>query len=840
MRDFFVRSIPQAVRSLLRAPTFSVVAVLTFAIGIGGAATMFTAVSAAFLQPLAYPDADRLVMIWQTQPGNPRIPISMLNMLDWEAQNHSLAHLAAVNQGTSNVAVGAGASASSAAAAPTPGGGELGQAQHLSVAAVTAGFFPTLGVQPILGRTFNAQEASAKGGPHVAVIGYRFWQRAFGRDPNVLQRTLQIEGVPFAILGVMPRGFLYPGGAEIWEPLDAGSGGDRSAHNYEVVGRIRPGLDLAGARTDMQALNRRLAQEYPAANSGYDVALVPLREDLLGGTSKVLLLLLGAVGFVLLIACANVVNLLLARSIARQSDTILRLALGAQRGALLRPFLIESAVLALCGGLLGAAIAVASARLLAGLAPPTVLPPEALRVDGRVLLFTFTIALVVGLLCGLVPALQGARLDLRATLAAARVLGSGRRSMNALIVAEIAIAFVLLVGAGLLIRSAGRLETVDPGFSVQHVSLLRFDLGGVAGSRFDEEAWRVRFFNQLAERAAAIPGVRAVGLINEPPLLDHSYNGTLLLDGAGGAGDVGGAGGQGGLGGQGGEGGAQEHTAHYRLIAGDYLGTLGIRLVRGRAFTAEDGAGSPKVALVNQRLARELAGGADVLGRRVRIPGMDDIKDWATIVGVVADVHHRGLARRPPAEVYFPLVQRPARSFEMALLVRAEGDPGALRQRLAEVLHGLDGALPLRFEAFSGLLNADLAAPRLRARLLGAFAAVALILSAIGIFGVVSYAVSRRRREVGIRIALGASMRRVQVLIVRDGLRPVLIGIGVGAAAALLLTGLLTTLLFEIEVHDPFTYAAVAALLIFAAVVATYVPALRASEVEPSVALRSE
>jgi putative ABC transport system permease protein len=805
MSESLVRDVRIALRSLLRTPLFTVIAVLTLALGIGGTATMFTAVNSAFLQPLPYPDADRLTMVWQTFKENRRVPVSMLNALDWVNDNRSFEHMAAYGWGTVNVTSG-------------------DEPQRSPVALVTRDFFSVMGLPPLQGRTFSAEEM-VKGGPPAVIIGERLWRRVFQADPAAVGKPIGVEGVPYTVVGVMPEKLSFPEKAEIWLPLPSEDGSQRTAHNYRVVARLKEGTSLAQAQAEMDNLGRQLASAYPEANAEYGIAVTSLRRDLLGRTGPVLLLLLGAVFLVLLIACANVVNLLFVRSVARQGETTVRLALGANRPALVRPFLLESVLLALLGGGLGLALAFAGRRLLTGLAPAGVLDPQSFQVDGVVVFFTFLLTLAVGLVCGLAPSFRASRQDLRTALAAGgrSVLGNaGRRSMNALIVAEVALAFVLLVGAGLLIRSAQRLQAVDPGFKADNVALLSLSMGGLPGSKYNDDAWRVRFFSQLLDRTAALPGIRAAGLVSQLPLSGGSFNGTLEVEDKSAGAEP------------------REELAHYRLIGGGYFSALGIPVLRGRPFSGQDRGGAQLVAIVNNDLARTIAGEGDVLGQRVKIPGMDGVKDWATVVGVVGDVRHSGLARDPVPEVYFPYEQRPGRTWEMTLAARGEGSAITTAQRVREEIRVLDPGLPAELNTMSALLDADLAQPRFRALLLGAFAAIALILAAVGIFGVVSYAVSRRNREVGIRMALGADRGSVRKLMLLGGLSPVLLGIVIGIVTAFVLTRVLASLVFEVKTSDPLTFVAVALVLTAAAFAATYVPALRATRVDPVDVLRTE
>jgi putative ABC transport system permease protein len=801
--DALRRDLALAARGLFRAPGFTAAVVLTLALGIGGTATMFTAVDAAFLHPLPYPGSGCIAMVWQTWKESRHVAASMLDAVDWGKRSHSFEHLAAFSPGPVNVTAGA-------------------EPRRVTAANVAQDFFGAIGVQPRTGRTFNDQEM-LNHGPRAVIVSDGLWRRVFAGDPGKLGRRLSVEGVEYPVIGVMPAGFDFPEKAEVWLPLPSEDGTARSAHNYSVIGRLAAGVSMERAQADMDTVAAALARDYPDADAGYGIAVVPLRRDLLGPTGPLLLLLLGAVSLVLLIACANVANLLFARSLARRGEATVRLALGASRRALVRPFVIESVVLSLAGGALGLALAATASRFLAGLAPARVLDPASFRIDGWVLLFTFLVALAVGILCGLAPALRASRQDLRTALSAGgRGVAEGRRGMRALIAAEVAVAFVLLVGAGLLLRSAWRLQEVDPGFQPDRVTLLGFAMGGLPGSRYDDTAWRSRFFSQLLERTAALPAVRKAGLINDPPLSGSSSNGTLELE------DVAG------------EAPGQTRTAHYRLIGGDYFGTLGIPVLRGRTFSGEDRAEAPKVAVVNEAMARELGGAEKAIGRRVRMPGMDGVEDRAAIVGIVGNVRHRGMARDPVSEIYFPFVQRPLRTWRMSLAVKSDAAPETLERSLREQARALDPGLPAEAGTMDGLLAADLAQARFRARLLAGFAATALALAAVGIFGVVSYAARRRHREVGIRMALGADRGAVQTLMMREGMAPVVLGMAAGIAAALALTRLLASLVYEVDVADPATFLGVALLLGLAALLATYFPSEWAARVDPVEALRAQ
>jgi putative ABC transport system permease protein len=797
-REFLI-----SLRSLARAPLFTSMVVLTFGVGLGGTSALFSGVSAAYLQALPFPSEDRLVSVWQTRQENLRIAASMLNFLDWKEQSGSFERMAAYSSAPINVTGGR-------------------EPQRVTAGFVTHDFFSVLGTPPEHGRIFSAEEFN-QSRSSVVVISRSLAEMAFSGDPDPVGKTMEMEGAPFQVIGIMPRAFDFPDHARLWLPLPTKDGSTRSGHNYQVVARSKAGTSVPRAQAEMQTIAARLAQAYPEENGAYGIAVVPLREDLLGRSGAVLLLLLGAGGLVLLVGCANVINLLLARSLARVGETTVRLALGARRSAVVRPFVIESLLLAFLGGAFGLMLAFWASRTLSSLLPEQVLPPGGLRIDGSVLLFTFALTLGVGLLCGLAPATRASRADLRSALTAGArgSLGASQRGLSTLVTVEVALACVLLVGAGLLLRSARRLEAVDPGFDARGVALLEFSMNGLGGSRYENPGWRSRFFDQLLDRATVLPQVQAVGAITQVPLAGGSYNGTLLLDAPGRSSPDAGM------------------PAHYRLIGGQYFQALRIPLYRGRYFSRDDRFGAPLVAVVNERMAHDIAPGGSAIGQRVKIPGMDGIDDWAAIVGIVGDVRHRSLARDPVPEIYFPYAQRPERTWGMTVVARGKGDPAGLARRVREEAKALD-SVPVDLATMPELVDRQLAPLRFRSQLLGLFAAVALLLTAIGIFGVVSYTVERRNREVGIRMALGADRGTVRRLVVRRGMAPVLVGMAAGVGASFVLMRFLTSLAEGMPLLDPVTFGVVVLLLGGIAFLASYLPAVRASRIEPVVVLKSE
>jgi putative ABC transport system permease protein len=800
MLEKWMKELWVALRSLVRVPLFTATVVTTLGIGIGGTVTLFSGVSAAYFRELPFPAAERLAAVWQTRQNNPRVRASMLNFLDWEEQNSSFEHMAAYSAGQVNVTSG-----------DVP--------ERTSAAFITEHFFSVLGISPQQGRMFAAED-TAKNAPEVVVISYSFARRIFPGDSNPAGKILNIEEAPFQVIGVMPPGFDFPDNAQLWLPLSSDDGTARSAHNYQVVARQKPGKGLKLAQADMETVAARLAQAYPKDNKDFGISVVPLRQDLLGRSGAILLLLFGAVALVLLICCTNVISLLLARTLARDGETTLRLVLGASRPALVRPFLVESCVLALLGGVFGLLLTFLVSRTISGLLPEQLLSQGPVGIDGPALLFTFGLTLAIGLLCGLAPALKAAQTDLRSALASTRTT-RGLRGLSILVAAEVALACILLLGAGLLIRSVLRLEAIAPGFDPRGVALVDFSMGGLEGSRYADPSWRALFFDQLLEHVAAMPEVDAVGAINQAPLSGRSYNGTLLLEpGADRPADDG-------------------YEAHYRLIGGRYFQAVRIPLIQGRNFSPNDRAGSPLVAIVNQLMARTIAPDGQAIGLRVKIPGMDLVEDWATVVGIVGDIRHRGLHRDLAPEIYFPYSQRPLNTSEMTIVARGTGAPLALARRIGDEAQRM-APVPVELETMSDLYDRQLEPFRFRARILSLFAVVALILASIGIFGVVSYTTARRTREIGIRMALGADRWLVCLHMIARGMVPVLIGISAGLAATLALSPFLASLADGIPLRDPLTFAIVIFFLGAITVLANYLPARQASRIEPLQVLKAD
>ncbi|HJR59958.1 MAG TPA: ABC transporter permease [Vicinamibacterales bacterium] len=800
MRDFRL-----AVRSLLRVPVFAAVAVLTLAIGLGTTTLMFTTANAAFLQPLPF-RSDGLVRLWQVSPRSSTIAIPPQVWRDWRQELKSVSALAAA-AGAGSVNVSNGPDADRAVAA-----------------SVSRNFFDTFGVSPVVGRGFSAEEATPNG-PVAVVISHGLWDRFFGRAADVLARRLVIEGVACQIVGVLPADFNYPQNADLWVTFERLPDPNRSrtAHEYEVIGRLADGATLATAQAELEAVTRNLhVADADMRSEGYGVRAADLRADLLDSSTRPVTLLMAAVACLLLIACANVVNLLLARSVSRQGQTTLRIALGASKRDIMRIFVMESLALSVAGGLLGALLMIWAGDLATGLIPETFTKGSALRPDLTVFLVLVALMFLVGLLCGLVPARHASHLDLRTTLAAGSPsLASEPRAMRVMVGFEVALGVMLVAGAGLFVNSLVQLEGVDPGFRREGAVVATFNLGSAPGSAYETPQARARFFDRLLEDVGTVPGVRAAGVTSSFPFA-FSPNALLEEEGVP-------------LGQWG-----KAPSTHYRIVGGAYFEAMGVALRGGRLFGDADRIGAPLVAIVNEATVRILWNGENPIGRRVRMRNVDNVEAFATIVGVVADMRHRGLTRPAASEVYFPYRQRPVRTFGMTLVAQSDIDAASLTTSMRVVVRKIDPAVPVRLAPITDTLDTQLAAARFRTRLFAGFATTAVALAAFGIFGVVSYMVAARKREMGIRLALGARAAHVRRLVLRRALSPVIIGLVAGVTAALFASRLLSGLLFGIDRSDPVTYAVAGGLLLGAAVAAAWWPAHRATRVDPLTTLRAQ
>jgi len=789
-----------AFRILRKSPGFTAVATIALALGIGANTAIFSVIHAVLLRPLPYTDPAAIVEINEAMRGSLQ-SVSPPNFLDWKSQNRTLSGIAAYQDSTM-----------------TLGGGSV--AQRLDAGFVGADLFGVLGVSPFMGRGFLASE-ERQGGALVVVLGYGIWQRRFGADPQMVGRSLKFEGKDYQVIGVMPRSFTFPGEIDLWFPLvltDRDTNpGQRGAHYLNVVARLKPGVSVEQAYADLSAIERSIATQFSTVQ-GYGVWVRPLLDAMVGDVRRPLLMLLGAVGFVLLIACVNVSNLLLARAAGRRVEIAVRCALGAGRWRIVRQLLAESVMLSLAGGLLGVLLAGWGVRALSSVLPQDLPRSSSIDVNGLVLLFSVLVSVSTGLLFGVAPAAYASTPDLSAFLKDARRDGrsaSGHGTFRSvLIAAEVALALVLLAGAGLAIRSFERLNRIDPGFDPNHVLSLSLSL---PEARYPDVASVARFYKTYVEALAAQPGVIAAGAVMRPPLSQGGLGGTFSIIGRD-AGD--------------------DQRMQVRPATPGYFETLRIPVRRGRYFSAIDGELGAHVAIVSDEAARRFWPGEDPIGKRIRIHVSIGVREREReIVGVVGDVKIRTLEAAAAPVVYVPHAQYVAD--EMTVVVRTAGEPLASVPLVTAQLAQIDREVALtNVRPAERMVSASVAQPRFRMLMLGLFALIALGLAAVGLYGVMAYSVGERRGELGLRIALGADSGDVLRLVLRQGLMPVGIGIAVGLLGAGALTRIMSTLFFDVSPFDPITFTAVPVLLAVVAAIACYIPARRATRVDPLAALR--
>jgi putative ABC transport system permease protein len=798
-----IQDLKYSARMLTKNPGFTAVAVLTLALGIGANTAIFSVVNAILLRPLPYKDPGQLVQIWETNPlrGFPEFPASPPNFFDWRDQNHSFSQISAVQYDDYNL-TGAGAPI------------------RVFGIDVTPNIFALLGAKPELGRVFTETEDDPKNSK-VAMIGHSLWQTQFGSDPSIIGRTIVLDAKSYTVVGVMPASFRYPeADTQIWSPLilPEDSKTARGAHWLSVVARLKPGISFDQAQAEMQTIAGRLENQYPASNKDWNVFLRPLRKEVIGNIQTALLVLLGAVGLVLLIACSNVANLQLARTSARRREIAIRAALGAGRRRIVRQLITESLLLAVVGSALGLLLAWWGTAALLKLDTEGIPRQSEIGIDGSVLLFTAGVAFITSLLFGLVPAMQSASLDLTTTLKE----GTGSRGSSAgrfrqiLVVSEVALAMVLLVGGGLLVRSFTRLLNVSPGFNPENILTFRVQL---PDAKYPKKEDNQAFFRELFARVGALPGVESVGSTLSLPLTNNASNLQFRLDG------------------QAQDPGTKPSSAQYNIVSPDYFRTMGIPVLRGRVFTAADTNDSQPVLVINQAMARRFWPDTDPIGQRIVVSDRQSAP--REIVGVIGDIRQTALDKAANPEMYTCLFQKGVGS--ASLVVRSKMAPLSLTSAVTEQVHSLDKDLPVQgVLSMEEVIGTSVGSRRFSTYLFTLFSLLALVLATVGIYGVMSYNVAQGTREIGIRMAIGARPLDVLKLVLGAGMRQVLLGAAIGIVGALLLTRFLASLLYGVTAYDPVTFAGVVILLAGVALAACYIPARRAMRVDPMIALRYE
>jgi putative ABC transport system permease protein len=790
-----------AVRMLRKAPGFTLAAVLATALGIGANTAIFTVVKQVLLQPLPYPDAGRIVDVNEYSRGRASA-VSPPNFMDWRAGNQTLSALSAYAEEVLTLSGGA-------------------EPSRVSAGFIDENLTAVMGVQPLLGRAFTAED-TRPGARKVVILGYQIWQRVYGGERAIVSREVVLEGAPHEVVGVMPRGYDFPENSELWIPLrfdaDDLSPRQRGAHYVAAVGRLKPGVSASQATADLDRIEQALAKQHPDKMEGYAAAAVPLLDSMVEPVQRPLLILFGAVACVLLIACVNVSNLLLARATTRTGEIAVRAALGAGRRRLIRQLLAESIVLSLAGGAAGLLIGSWGVRALMSVAPPDLPRAGAVQMDAVVLLFSIALSIVAGIVFGTAPAIVGSRPDLSVFLRDVRrdggSTGGRRRLRGALVAAQVALALVLLAGAGLALRSFDRLTRVDPGFRTANVLTFRISLPEAA---YPSMASHTQFFRDYTERIQQMPGVVAAGAVSLAPVTRSGFGGSFTIYGR--------------------PKGTDEGNAQVRSITPGYLEALAIPLKAGRRPATQDTEGAARVALVSETAARRFWPGENPVGKQLRLHVNERVSAPREIVGVVGDVRTRGMEIEPVPVVYVPHTQYGPEA--MTIAVRTSGNPMDLVPQLKAALKTLGPGVAIsRARTMDDMVAASVAQPRFRTLLLSVFAIVSLALAAVGLYGVVAFSVNQRRSELGLRMALGADPRDVLTLVLREGMTPVAVGILIGLAGAALLARAMKTLLFGVDAFDPMTFAAVAGALTAVAFAACYLPARRATRLDPATTLR--
>ncbi|MET0626077.1 MAG: ABC transporter permease [Pyrinomonadaceae bacterium] len=796
------------VRTLVKSPAFTTVAVLSLALGIGANTAIFSVVNGILLRPLPYPESERLAAVWHTPPqasfpGMTRFSVSPGNYLDWKEQGRAFEQMAIYQYAGLSLSNGGD---------PVP----------VTGAAVSSDFFSVLRTQVEKGRAFSPDEEQP-GREQVVVLGHGLWQRAFGANPNLIGQTVNLNSRSFTVVGIMPAGFEFPAEAELWVPLawDAAERQTRAIHDYLVIARLKPDASLAQAQAEMSTISSRLEQQYPEANKGWGAVVIPLQEDLVGDVRPALLVLFSAVGFVLLIACANVANLMLARGANRRREIALRIALGATRARIVRQLLCESVLLSVAGGLLGLLLASWGGQLLVRLSSGSLPNSDEVGIDTWALGFTLLVSLAAGVLAGVAPALQFSRGELSETLKQGTGRGGGgsvkQRTRKALVVCEVALSLILLVGAGLMIRSFWKLQDVNPGFDVSNSLSMSVLL---PATRYSEPQQMLAFHDRVLEQLGALPGVVSVGSTTTLPLTGGGSRQPFTIEGRP-APPV-----------------SEQPLAQTRYVSPDYFRAIGIPLRQGRPFDDRDREGAPQVVVISEAMARRFFPGQNPVGQR--LTASFHLQQGAReIVGVVGDVKSNGLDDDAAATMYLPFRQAPRPWINF--VARTASDPQSFIQPASKAVYTVDKEQALtNVRTMEQVLTESLSGRRFNMTLLMTFAALALALAAVGVYGVMNYSVMLRKRELGIRMALGARGSDVLRLVLGQGLTLTLAGVGVGMAGAYVLTRLMASLLYGVTATDFLTFGSVAGVLLLVGLLASFLPARRATKVDPMIALRGE
>ncbi len=804
-------------RLIRKNPGFAAIAILVLGLGIGANTAIFSVVNGVLLRPLPFPEPERLVRIWHTPPeksfpGMTTFSVSVANFIDWKAQSKSFDALSMYSFTHATMTGGT-------------------QPQVVRIARVTDGFFSVFRTQPVIGRAFTADEDQTGQG-HVLILSDTFWKSQFGGDANIVGRKVNFEREAYTVVGVAPPSFRYPDWAQAWEPMawTAAEKAVRGEHHSAVVGRLKPGVDLKQAQSEMDAISARLAEQYPEDDKGWGAIVIPLHQDMVGDVRPALLVLLGAVGFVLLIACANVANLLLAKTLARQKEAAIRAVLGASPGRIMRQILVETVLLSAAGGALGFALAHFGVSAIAAFLGANLPQNMDIAPDATVLLFTVLASLATGIAAGLAPAWRLTKTNLNEALKSG--LGrtdadtAGNRTRQILVICEVALSLVLLAGAGLMIRSVWNLRRVNPGFDPRNV--LTFDLP-VASTRFAGPAAEISYFDQVLARVRAVPGVESAGAIDDLPLSGEGSNQPVQIEGRPVAAM------------------ADQPEVSVRVISPAIMHVLRVPLLSGRELSETDTADAPSVVLVSEALAKRFWPNENPVGKRLTLTFFPTAAP-REIVGVVGDVKQDGLdTPEPAATLYFPAKQLSVpkgdswRSFSLSMAVRTNVPASSLRSAVTEAVYQVSADQPVEhISTMEDFIAVSLAPQKFNMLMLASFAGLALLLAAVGIYSVLSYAVRRRTREIGIRLALGAQVRDVLNLVIADGMKPTLIGIVIGIAGSLALGRVVAKLVYGVNPGDPSTLFAVALVLASVAFLASVIPAYRATKVEPMTALHEE